>query len=56
MTESYLTTHPHVRRIIYGAAILGSLAALGLMFGWDNVLALGKQMLATAGLIEGTPK
>ncbi len=37
LKESFLTTHPHVRRIIFGACILVTVAALGTMFGWDRV-------------------
>ena len=56
MTESYLTTHPHIRRLVYGAAILVAAFAAGWMFGWDNVWELGGQLLATAGWIEGATK
>ncbi len=59
MTESYLTTHPHIRRIVYGAAGLIGLAALGwIVTRFPEMLELAKEMLATAGMIatEGTPK
>jgi len=55
MTESYLTTHPHIRRILYGAVALAAIGVLGWMFGWDNIFDLGKQLLTTAGLIETNP-
>ncbi len=58
MAQSYLETHKHIRRIVFGAAILVGLAALGLMFGWDEVRMLGRSLLSQAGLIamEGAPQ
>ena len=58
MAQSYLTTHPHIRRIIFGACALAALGALGTMFGWDNVFDLGRELLGQAGLIamEGAPQ
>ncbi len=56
MPESYLTTHPHIRRIIFGACILIALAALGSMFGWDEVRRVGEKLFEAAGLIEGSPQ
>ena len=43
MRKSWLTTHTHVRRIVYGACILAAIAACVYMFGPDRV----------AGWIEG---
>ena len=56
MPESFLQTHPHIRRIIYGAVALAAIGVLGWMFGWGEIFELAKQLLATADLIEGAPK
>lgn len=55
---SFLDTHVHIRRLLYGAAILIALAVLGLMFGWAEILALSRELLSTVVLIamEGAPK
>ena len=56
MTDSFLETHPHIRRIIYGAVVLAATGILGWMFGWSEIFDLAKSLLATAGLIEGVSK
>ncbi len=56
MKQSPLESHPHIRNLIYGAAILFALAALGAMFGWDEVRMFGREVAATFGLIEVVPK
>ncbi len=56
MKPTYLESHTHIRRLLYGGAILIALAALGVMFGWDEVRIFAREVAATFGLIEGAPK
>jgi len=59
MSKSYLEDHPHIRRIVYGAAGLIGLATLGwIATRYPPMLDLARELLATAGMIamEGAPK
>lgn len=53
MPESFLQTHPHIRRIIYGVCVLAALAALGSMFGWDRVAGWAESAARTFGVEIG---
>ena len=55
MAKSYLSTHPHVRRIVYGVVALAAVAAIGAMFDFDRVAGWIEGGSRSAGIDLTTP-
>ena len=53
--QSYLTTHPYVRYLIFAATGLFFVLALAWQFGDGPIFRLAERMLETAGIIDVQP-
>ena len=50
MNKSYLTTHPYVRYLVFGAAALAGLYALSQIIGVDTVIRWTEGLAGSQGV------